>query len=265
MSRPRHEANIESLGDLTLDDDRPKGEQIQAKLGDFVQSARPGLLLPSERILAERFGVARMTVRNCIEELERQGLVRRAHGRGTFVRERRLIHSDIFRSFSEDMRLRGMEPGARELTIRRRKATSEVATKLGVQVRDEIFHIQRIRTADGLPMALERTNLSAARFPGLDREMEASSSLYDILGRRYGVRLETAEQRISIARISASDAARMEISPDTPVFLIERTTLGRMGDVVEFGSSLYRGDRYEIFMHVSRAGQAHPRTNHANA
>jgi GntR family transcriptional regulator len=251
VARPRHEAHGDAAAGLVLDADRPKGEQIRAALTSLVQSSRAGMLLPSERVLAEHFDVARMTVRSCLVDLESQGLVERIPGRGTFVREPRVSHSEVFRSFSEDMRRRGMKPGSRDLSIRTRGAGRELAERLGIEPGSPVFHVERVRTADGKPMAVERTNLSADRFPGLERWLDTSASLYQVLGEEFGVRLESAEQRVSIARLSAREAAKLDTAPRDPAFLIERRSMDNMGHTIEFGRSLYRADRYEILMHVS--------------
>lgn len=253
MARPKHEADGETAARLVIDAGRPKGEQIRAALIDLVRSSRAGMLLPSERVLAERFEVARMTVRSCLVDLEGQGLVERIPGRGTFVREPRVSHSEVFRSFSEDMHRRGMEPGSRDLVIRTRKAGRELAERLDVDRGSPVLHIERVRTADGTPMALERTNLSAERFPGLADRLDATASLYQLLGGEYGVRLDSADQRVSIGRLTAREAHKLGVGDGDPAFLIERRSLDNMGKVIEFGRSLYRGDRYEILMHVSKS------------
>jgi GntR family transcriptional regulator len=254
VARRKHDADADTAASLTLDRSLPKGEQIRAALTELVQASRPGLLLPSERVLAERFEVARMTVRGCLQDLESQGLVRRVPGRGTFVREPRVSHSEILRSFSEDMRLRGMRPGSRSLSIRCRPAGRDLADRLDIPPGSMIMHVERVRTADGIPMAIERANLEAARFPGLADRLDHASSLYAVLNSDFGVRIESAEQRVSIAQLTPAEAAKLETDPDMRAFLIERHSLDNMGNVVEYGRSLYRGDRYEILMHVTRPG-----------
>ena len=252
MPRPRHEPSDAALEALVADESRHKGEHIKEVLTSLVMNSRDGSLLPSERVLAERFGVARMTVRGSINALESKGLVRRVPGRGTFVQHPTLTHSEIFRSFTEDMRMRGMVPGAKSFRMRTRPASRDVARKLNIEPGDPTIYIERVRTADDVPMALERTNLAAERFPRFTERMGRDDSLYEVLARVYRVRLESAEQTVSIARLSASEARRLEVDEDTPAFLIERVAVDNMGEVVEFGRSLYRGDRYVIKMHVSR-------------
>lgn len=256
MPRPRHEPTDVAPDVFTSGADRPKGAYIQDVLVSLVLESRHGSLLPSERVLAERFGVARMTVRGAINELEDRGLVRRIAGRGTFVQHPTLTHSEIFRSFSEDMRHRGMTPGARGYRARTRPATRDIAERLGIPAGAEAHSIERVRTADGIPMALERTNLPADRYPQLLSVMGSDESLYEVLGRDFGVRLESAEQTVAIARLSPAEAKRLEVAAYDPAFLVERVSIDNMGKVVEFGRSLYRGDRYAIQMHVSRPAES---------
>jgi GntR family transcriptional regulator len=252
MSRQRHEPTDVTTDVFVADEARPKGEHIKDVLKSLVHESRDGSLLPSERVLAERFGVARMTVRGAVNELEARGLVRRVAGRGTFVQHPTLTHSEIFRSFSEDMRNRGMKPGAGRYRARTRPAPRDVAARLGLSPGDRVHWIERDRTADGVPMALESTNLPAERFPNLLSEMGRDDSLYEVLARVFDVRLESAEQTVSIARLSPAQAKRLEVPEYDPAFAVERVAVDNMGKVVEFGRSLYRGDRYAIQMHVSR-------------
>lgn len=251
VPRTRHKPSDGVLEASLAEHNHAKGKHIEDVLAALVLDSRDGALLPSERVLAERFGVARMTVRGSIDALESRGMVRRVPGRGTFVRHPTLTHSEIFRSFSEDMRMRGMTPGAKSYRGRTRPATRSIAASLDIAPGDPTHYIERVRTADGIPMALERTNLAAARFPTLLEVMGRDDSLYEVLGRVFGVRLESARQVVTIARLTAAEAARLEVEPDSPAFLIERTSVDNMGKVVEYGRSLYRGDRYAIEMRVS--------------
>jgi len=149
------------------------------------------------------------------------------------------------------MLLRGMVPGVREFQISAQAASSFVADKLDVPAGARIYSIERVRTADGTPMALERIHLSAERFPGLHEQMRREDSLYEVLSRQYGVHVETAEQTVTIAQLDAHDARWLETSAGTPCFAVTQSSRDAMGNVVEFGRSLYRGDRYAIQLQVS--------------
>ena len=94
---------------------RPKGEQLRQLLEELIAELGAGAMLPSERMLAERYGVARMTVRKVLDRLVAERAAYRIQGRGTFVAEPRIVYADALKGFSEDILARGMVPGARVL------------------------------------------------------------------------------------------------------------------------------------------------------
>jgi GntR family transcriptional regulator len=253
VPRPRHDV---ALAAPDWDPDRSKAEQIRELLVELIHDAAPGSLLPSERSLAERLGVARMTIRQCVDTLHDAGLVRRIPGRGTFVREPRVSHSAALRSFSEDMKVRGMRPGSRRLRVRTVPAPAAVAAELALPAGAPLYRIERLRTADGAPMALERTHLSAQRFPGVDGLLDAAASLHELLADHYGARIDSAEQRVTIARLTRRDAAVLEVPAGSSAFRITGTGRDGMGRPLEHGSSLYRADRYEILLRLNRSAPA---------
>ena len=223
---------------------RPKGEQLQEILEAYIASLSPGDLLPSERALSNHYGVARMTVRQEIERLAAKGIVLRMHGRGTFVAR--------LTSFSEDMRARGMTPGSSVLERSVLPANEFVASHLEVDTDTPVVKIDRVRSADGEPMAFERAYLPSARFPGLETEDLAGGSLYELLRERWGVVVESADQIVTGVALSADEAELLGTTEHRPAFLIQRTTRDRRGLVIEYVRSLYRTDRYDIQIPLKR-------------
>lgn len=250
MPRPRNAPAALADIDTRLLEDRPKGEQLVERLEQYIAGLRPGVLVPSERVIADTFGVARMTARQAIDVLARRGVVTRHPNRGTFVSEPKFVHTQQLRSFSADMRSRGMTPGARVITANVATATGSVAADLDVEPGTPVLHVERVRTADDIPMAIERTNLSLRRFPGIDEIDFGAVSLYHVLATRWGVEATSAERRIEAILPDAHDAGLLTIDRRQPVFRIEHISRDPMGRVVEAGTSLYRGDRYDVLMHV---------------
>ncbi|ADB29593.1 transcriptional regulator, GntR family [Kribbella flavida DSM 17836] len=246
MARPRN--NPGDLAELPseLRTDRPKGDQIREILERLTRSLPAGTVLPSERVLAERFGVARMTVRQEVDRVVADGLADRRPGGGTFVAEprpSRLLAS----SFSQDMRTRGLTPGAKVLEHRAGTADEALAAELEEPVGTPVLHLVRLRTADGEPMAIERTALSLRRYPGLDTLDFADLSLYDELAARWGVSLGMVNASIVAAPpASTEDADLLGIDRTTPCLVITSAPRTAAGDVIEFGRSTYRSDRYDI-------------------
>jgi GntR family transcriptional regulator len=112
--------------------------------------------------------------------------------------------------------------------------------------------IQRVRTANDDPIALEWSHLPSEDFPGLERARLDGGSLYALLRERYGVNLGTASQRVSAVGLSAEDAALLHADEGQPAFLFRRIARRPSGRVIECARSLYRGDRYELEIHQAR-------------
>jgi GntR family transcriptional regulator len=230
----------------SLPADRPKGEALREILDTLVSSLGPGAELPSERMLAERYGLARMTVRTEVDRLVTEGLVYRLHGRGTFVAEPRVAQAVLFSSFSEDMRARGMTPGS---IVRSRdliEATPFLARSLEVAAGAPVADIERVRTADGTPMALERVYLPAERFPEIAEADLEHGSLFELLASRYDTRLSGADQRVLAVTIEAPEAALLGVGEGAPGLRFHTLARDTRGTPAYYATSLFRGDRYEI-------------------
>jgi GntR family transcriptional regulator len=234
---------------------RPKGEQLREVLAELLAGLGPGALLPSERTLAERHGLARMTVRKELDRLVGEGVAYRVPGRGTFVAEPRIVYAEALSSFSEDILARGMRPGARTLQQEVIAADERLAAALERRPATPVVRLHRVRTADGVPIALEWSFLPLDEFPGLEAAPLADASLYALLEGRYGVRLEAASQRVNVVALTAAQADALDTARGAPAFLFRRVARRPGGRVVEAARSLYRGDRYELEMAQVRRGE----------
>ncbi|MBB5079202.1 GntR family transcriptional regulator [Nonomuraea endophytica] len=250
MARTPHDSFHDLALPPDLDPDRNKGDQIREILELMVRALPPGTLLPSERSIAERYQVARGTVRQKIQELVMLGVIRRSSGSGTYVAEPKLQQGTTMASFSEEMRARGRTPAARILSVRTRRAGAALAERLGVDAGERVIDLRRLRSADGTPIAIEHTHLSARRFPGLPRVLRDDMSLYAALSDRWDVRVERAVHRVSAIALGEQEAALLGAAPASPSFLVERQAWDRHGAVVEWGRSTYRGDFYDIVFEV---------------
>jgi GntR family transcriptional regulator len=221
----------------------PAHAQIERSLAEAIAAERlsPGDRLPPERELAARAGVSRMTLRQALDSLERRGLLERRVGRdgGTFVAEPKLELTGLS-ALSDQLRGLGLEAGARVLSAEERAATPAEA-ELGPRV----YEIVRVRLANGEPVALERTVLSAGVYPGLlDERLEGS--LYELIRSRYDAVPVRSVERLEPALASAPDARALGIAPRAPVMSVERTAYARSGRVVEISRDVFRGDRVRV-------------------
>jgi GntR family transcriptional regulator len=231
----------------------PMYVQIQSRLLALIQAGdlRPGDPLPSEEQLSRIFAVSRMTSRQALQTLKNQGLAFRNKGQGTFVSQPR-VEKDIahLSGFTAEMRALGMKAGSRVLKSGTVPAPDRIAALLGLEASAPVFHLRRLRLADGLPLAIEDIHLPARRFPGIDKLNFAGLSLYETIRERYGVRLGRADEILEARSATKQDAELLDIKPRSPLLLISRTLWSVEGVAVESAHSIYRGDRYRAVLRI---------------
>lgn len=248
----------------------PKYQKVAAALRDRIAAGAYPLdaRLPSEEELGREFAVSRITVRQAMDLLERERLVVREQGRGTFVAPPKLRRdiSSIY-SFSTDMRRLGMAPSS---TCRERSLavpTDEEARSLDLDpARDRVIRVERVRRANGIPVLLERTAIAAplcAAHRGspfeaadLDTFDLENGSLYSILWERYGLWPAAAEEYFEAIILSNEDAGILEcpIPEGQPGLAIVR--IARLGDgrPLEYTRSIGRGDRLSFSVTMRSGG-----------
>lgn len=213
----------------------------------------PGTLIPSERDFCEQFGISRMTVRQALGELVSEGLVVREKGKGTFVALPRLRQRlTRLSGFSDDMHARGKQPGATLLSIRLVPAKPSAARALGILPHEEIVVIERLRLADGEPLAIEVSHLHFAGMEGLVGR-DHIDSLYRLLGDEFAVQPTRAEQEIEASRATTREEDLLRLERGAPVLRTRRTSYDAYGRPFEYAEAVYRGDRYTLFAELSNA------------
>ncbi len=236
---------------LNRDDGTPIFKQISAGLRRQIESGnlRQGDVIPSENALSASLKVSRMTVRAALDELAQQGLVTRQQGRGTVVARApftRTANVIGFMSFSEEMRARGLAPASQVLEFTDKLADSAIAAQLGLSPGAHVIYLERIRLANGEPMALERCHLPYARFSGLIEHDLSRESLYDIMEREYNTRPATCEETVEAMLLDARDAQVLGVKRGTPALRIQRITRDTRGNLIEAEQSTFRSDRYRM-------------------
>ena len=236
---------------LDIDKDRPTPAylQLREQLVDAISNGTlpAGSALPSERGLATKLGLSRMTVRRAFEQLVEAGLVEQRQGSGTYVRGQPLEQViDRVLGFTDEARSLGLAPGSRMLSAGVVNADDLVADVLGLELGARVLRITRLRTADGKPLALQEAHLVSAH---LDLSLELlaqTGSLYRTLEQQFGITPARARQTISARLPSPHECRVLGIGRDVPVLALERTTNGADDKPFEFVRSAYRGDIYRM-------------------
>ncbi len=230
--------------------------QLKEALRKQIESGElnPHERLPSERELEESYDISRMTARRALSELEAEGYIYRRQGKGSFVAEPK-IRQGLLRltSFTEDMRQRGLSPGARVLGIEVISADVELTRRFQAEPDERFVKIQRIRLADKEPMALETAFLRYKFCPGIEKLNFTDRSIYETLRERYNIYLGYADQTIEVKLADEYEAELLKVKQGTPMWLMERTTY--LEDNVtpfEYVYSIYRGDRYKLYVRLER-------------
>ena len=208
--------------------------------------------LPSERELAERFAVSRVTVRKALRELSDEGLLDQVQGAGTFVNRAPHVEQRLstLTSFSEDMASRGLTAGSVWLQRTVSIATPAEALALGLSPGATVSRLIRLRTANGAPMALEQAAIPTRFLPDA---AAVDGSVYEELRRR-GFSPYRALQRLTAVRLTAEQAAQLGVPEGAAALYFERRTMLEDGTPLEFVRSQYRGDAYDFIVELNLAG-----------
>ncbi|MEZ4768891.1 MAG: GntR family transcriptional regulator [Caldilineales bacterium] len=220
----------------------------EALLEDLLSGRyRPHDRLPSERELSHRFNVSRMTVRQAMLNLVRDGAIYARVGKGTFVAAPKIDQQlRTLTSFSQDVRSRGGQPTSLVLEAREMAASTEVATALQVAAGVPVLVLSRLRMADSVPLAVETTNLPLALCPNLFQHDFGVESLYQVLRSDYDIHPAQAEQVIEAALASPREAELLELTSPAAVLRMQRLTRDSTGRPIEYVHSTYRSDRYKF-------------------
>lgn len=226
-------------------------ESLRARIlaGEWARGAQ----IPTEAELCEAYDVSRVTVRQALALLVRDGLLVRGRGRGTFVKEANLTAAPrSVSSFSAELRELGMKPGSRILHTEIVPAAPEIAAEMDVEVDSELISIRRLRTADGLPIGVQNTLLVASRFEGLLDVLQDSASLYQVMQDYYGVVASGATEVFKVTAVDEDDAVLLDCEPGQLAFEVTRVTFDERG-VYERTLSVLHGDRYQIRIALQNA------------
>ncbi len=219
---------------------------------DAQQAKSEMYQLPSENELAEQHGLSRATVRHALDELARNGWIYTQKGVGSFAPARR-IEQDLTAlvSTTEDMRQRGWNLVTQVLDLRSVPASEVVASALALAAAAPVFELRRLRIVDDLPLSLQTAYLPVALCPMLEQD-DLTGSLYRLLESRYGLRLWTARETLRARSATNEEAEALAVQSGSPVLYAERTTYAADGQAVEYLEAVWRGDRYDFKVTLTR-------------
>lgn len=225
-------------------------EVVRTKIeeGEFL----PGTAIPSENELAETYGINRLTVRNAIDALVHEGLLKRVQGKGVYVMRAKVERDlETLGGFTQTMRSKNTRPTTKVLTKTLRNAGDKYSLVFGIQPDDKLYYIKRICFADNESISIEDILIPqyiAPKLEGIDLSVFGIYEVYDF----YGIKLSRAWQTLDLAKLEPKDARMMGIDANQPVLLFECTSYDDKERVIEFARTYTRSDKCNFNVHFHK-------------
>src|SRR5246500_4179704 len=225
----------------------PVYKRIQDAIRKRIDASEllPGDPVASERELARLHKVSLMTARHALAGLEREGVVERRRGAGTFVAQPK-IHFNKLMSYTEQMAARTLTAAAKVLFAKIVNDENEAAARLSLPPDSNILKLERLRHAAEEPFALETCYLDAAEFSPLLESPIARESLFAILERDFKIELGYADEEVDATAAAPRIAELLAIPRREPLLRIRQVIYSTKGKAIMYVLGFYRSDRHNL-------------------
>jgi len=211
--------------------------------------------LPSENELVQTYQVSRATVRQALNSLEREGLIHKAKGKGTYISKHRVRYPlTQLISTTEEMRLRGWKPGVEVLSFKELETHSPITEALRLKRNDQIYELCRLRLGNNEPLGIQWTYLPVKLFPGLIN-LDLATSLTQVMEKKFGVITWSAHEFLRAKLPTKFESEKLHIPKNLPVIYMERITFSPQGQPIEFLQSIWRSDEYDYEFSLTRSNE----------
>jgi GntR family transcriptional regulator len=237
---------------------------LWARTADLVlqliaeQGLTAGDRLPSERDLCSALDVSRVTLRKALAHLVATGLVSAAHGRGWFLADRPATADwpNDLESFTATARRKQMRPGSKIVRQEVRPAALDDAERLAIPAGTKLFHLERIRLLNDVPVAVDRTRMALDLAPGLLEPDYTTASLFEEL-RRCGVILGRSEATLEARAAGLEVAELLGLEPGAPILFLDQTIYAADRRPALLSTVEYSGERYRLRTTFQPTSAAH--------
>lgn len=240
---------------MTQIDTTPLYAKIEAALAAEISSGQlgAGTQLPTEEQLIGRFQMSRTTIRKAIDNLVARGLVEIRRGKGTFVTHPKITQAlTELTGFAEDMVVLGRHPTSRLLDKRIISADEKTAQALQMAPGTQVYRIERVRLADGIPMSFDETYLPLEIGNKVVSNNLEVEPIFALLENKYALPLIEASYQLEAVIAEPHVAQALNIAVGAPIFLIERTSYSTGERPVDYEKLYYRGDAIRFATQLSR-------------
>ena len=227
----------------------PRYHQIAQSLRERMVSGQlaPGARLDNLRRLAQDVGGTLLTLRHALEVLERDGVIARRHGLGTFVSSRSVDYDILqLRTFAGDLSAQGEDVMTRFLRSQFERADRVVARALDAAPGARVLVLERLRLVAGRPTSFQASYLA----PGLGEEVAKAdlrvTPLRQVLGYKLGIEIASAHETVSAVPLETRAARELGCRAGTASFRSDRVSVAPDGTPVVYDRVFIPGDRFRI-------------------
>lgn len=213
---------------------------------------KSGEQIPSEDKLREIYGISRITVRKALAELTEDNILVKKHGKGTFVSKTDYVERTVGAegSFSKSCLLMGAVPGTKILLQQNEKAGKRLAEILGVSQGDEILHIERLRSVNGVPVIIE-SDYFTEEFQFLRTLDLSEKSLLQII-KEYGRRtIRQFQDTMDIDSATPKQAELLNCEPRHPLLRIHQRVYGTNDQLLYYNEQRILSDHYKYAVNIT--------------
>jgi GntR family transcriptional regulator len=212
----------------------------------------PHSQMPSESQMMEAFAVSRITVRQALGDLQKEGLIFKVAGKGSFVAKPKAFQSlSRLQGFGEAMTASGYETFSQVLSMRRVAAGEAVARRLRLKTGAPVFEIQRLRFLNREPISVDQSYFPLELGQRLAQEDLPTRDIFAILENDYGLHLTHADVQIEAISADEGLARQLRIAEASPLLRIERLTFADE-QPIDFEYLYYRGDAFQYRLRIDR-------------
>jgi GntR family transcriptional regulator len=209
--------------------------------------------MPSESELGSAFAVSRITVRQALGDLQKEGLIFKIHGKGTFVAKPKAFQNvSTLQGLAESMRQMGYEVINRLISVKHIPASPRVAETLQLEEGAPVTEIKRVRLVNREPISLEVTYVPEHLGQRLEKADLVTRDIFLILENDCGIALGHADLAIDAILADADLTRALAVEEGAPIMRIERLTHDDAGTPLDFEYLYYRGDAFQYRLRSDR-------------
>jgi GntR family transcriptional regulator len=211
--------------------------------------------MPSESELGKIYKVSRITVRQALSDLQKEGLIFKIHGKGTFVSKPKAFQNvSRLQGLAEAMSQMGYEVINQLRSFKFVVADAQIANRLKIAEGTQVAEIKRVRLINREPVSLEITYVPQALGEQLEKADLVTRDIFLIIENDCGIALGHADLAIDAVLAEAELTQALKVEEGSPIMRIERLTHAADGTPIDFEHLYYRGDAFQYHLRIDRQG-----------